>query len=257
NNIQIRAQFTLGKIYVGGDDLILLCPSWISIPIALNLIHKFYYNLGGLATLSVGLATMDPKFPIWVALEACEELLSLAKEVGRKPEENKIGSLNFTLIEGGSISAETLKSTLQNLKDFNMIHRPYKILLKEEEFFQLFRMSMGINLLETRIEDLVQIFHKQFNELSIPPDNYIQEMRRKIIDILTHFKMEDKETIDQERILAISQTMYKAAHSTKRKDSKFDYFINVFNLLEPQNLKKPHKLLDALHIIKIAGGGLI
>lgn len=81
-----RLVYTLyyGYLYAGGDDALMLLSSHIALPAAAMLAYTFSAETGFLASLSVGVAAAHYRQPIWLLLDAVEELLDEAKSVSRE-----------------------------------------------------------------------------------------------------------------------------------------------------------------------------
>ncbi len=78
------ARLWLGTLYAGGDDALILAPSWMAVPLAMSLMYWFWWELGGASTLSIAIASQKAKANVWLALDTCEKLLSKCKKHARK-----------------------------------------------------------------------------------------------------------------------------------------------------------------------------
>ncbi len=130
-----EARLILGLQYMGGDDSLIFAPSWASVPLALVLMVEFAREMGYSfmeeecastgATISVGLAVAPARHNIWALLDAAEELLSEAKEVGRYP--NFMGSIAFDAVEGGLLSGRAARARKEELERLRLTAQPWVI----------------------------------------------------------------------------------------------------------------------------------
>ena len=81
-----RLVYTLyyGYLYAGGDDALMMFSSHTALPAAAMLAYIFSAETGFLASLSIGVAAAHYRQPIWLLLDAVEELLDEAKSVSRE-----------------------------------------------------------------------------------------------------------------------------------------------------------------------------
>lgn len=77
------ARIYVGLLYVGGDDMLAIWPSHLSIPIALAVSTMFWIVNGGAIQLSFSIASAKPKHNIWNMLDVVELLLNECKNTYR------------------------------------------------------------------------------------------------------------------------------------------------------------------------------
>ncbi len=112
----------LGTLYMGGDDFLIICPSWLSLPFAYVFAKEFEQNMGGECTLSMGIAVTPPKHSIWHSIGAADELMEQAKKkVGRK---GPTSAVSFDVIEQGILSAEIARNRLERQREYGLTVRP-------------------------------------------------------------------------------------------------------------------------------------
>ncbi len=78
----LKRVFT-GLMYAGGDDILAIWPSYIAIPVALYVAYWFWWMVGGVTQLSIGIAVGKPKHNIWALLNTSNFLLNKSKSVPR------------------------------------------------------------------------------------------------------------------------------------------------------------------------------
>jgi HD superfamily phosphodiesterase len=82
-----------GILYAGGDDLLAIIPSYLSLHFAISLATAFWEILGGQKQLSIAIAAGKPKQNIWNIIETSNHLEDLCKKEFRKSLFKKKGSL--------------------------------------------------------------------------------------------------------------------------------------------------------------------
>lgn len=75
-----------GVLYVGGDDALMLMPTWIALPASLYLAYWFWREIGGVRQISIGIASGKPKHNIWGLLEASTYMLDDVCKKGFRKE---------------------------------------------------------------------------------------------------------------------------------------------------------------------------
>lgn len=115
----------LGTIYMGGDDFLILCPSWLSLPFSYILAKEFESGMGGKCTLSIGIAVVPPEHSVWHAIRAADELMEVAKvEIGRR---GPASAISFDAVEQGLLSGETVLRRLEVQRSNGLTARPIPV----------------------------------------------------------------------------------------------------------------------------------
>jgi len=133
SNEREEARVLLGLQYMGGDDALILAPSWLSYPLSTILLIEFSRNMGYSfdkdlliytgATLSIGLVAMPPAHNLWAALDAADLLLEKAKEDGRIPF--YMGAIAFDVTEGGLLTGRTAGTRMNELISRGLSSQPW------------------------------------------------------------------------------------------------------------------------------------
>ena len=123
---QTIAALKLGLLYMGGDEALIICPSWVALPLAVDIARAFNEKMGGECSLSVGLVAAPPEHDIWALIDASSQLLDEAKEVGRV--EGSGGAICFDVVEGGILSGATARGRYEDLKKLGLTAQPLTIL---------------------------------------------------------------------------------------------------------------------------------
>lgn len=115
----------LGTLYAGGDDALILCPSWCAVHLASRLSQHFAEELGGVRALSAGVAAAPAEHSVWALVEAASRLLDEAKKVGRKSA--SVGGIAFDFVEGGILSGSSVAARHAKAKASGITLQPYAI----------------------------------------------------------------------------------------------------------------------------------
>lgn len=141
NSEEDALRFILGTLYVGGDDGVLIVPSWLSIPLSLYLLNYYYYSLGGKSTLSISIIGAKPKHPLIPLYECAGHLLDkYAKDKGGRKlcyeichskildqvQNNFRGAIAFYNIDTGRLSSEYIDEILETLSERDKVSMQYR-----------------------------------------------------------------------------------------------------------------------------------
>jgi hypothetical protein len=109
----------LGTIFMGGDDGILLMPSWASVPFAHLMAEEFSKELGLERGLRVAIAAGPAAMSVWSLLDCAQEMMNLSKQVLRREDPTAkhkvLGSIAFDVFESGSPSGATARDRMERL----------------------------------------------------------------------------------------------------------------------------------------------
>lgn len=245
----------IGKIYIGGDDILILVPGYLSIPIALTLTKEFYKKMGKQCTLSTGIFLCPPKFPIWPAIDTARKILDdRAKSKGRIEEDNKIGAIDF--------QSNLFGIHLPTNKDLkNLSNKPFRINkdeLKIDEIHNLMNNIVDPNHqldmdLEENYDNLYNFIYEE-KELNYQSGSILRDLRNKAKRVQSFFSL-IPENLGEERQKAISYVLYETVRQ-KEKLGRQTY-IKLFNLIGDHNLNKPTLLFDSIELIRFLSGGIL
>lgn len=144
------ARVFLGTIYIGGDDGLILTPSWLALPFAHFIAEEFTKQLGLTRGLSVGVAVGSARMNIWSLVDCSTSLMGLAKRFSREKmkEDPGISAICFFSFDSGSPSGEVVKRMLERfsprLKDYEkssvlgLSMQPYLLSPDNSEFWKVF-----------------------------------------------------------------------------------------------------------------------
>jgi CRISPR/Cas system-associated protein Cas10 (large subunit of type III CRISPR-Cas system) len=117
----IEKEFDGECIYAAGDEVLAIVKASLALSCVKRLADVFAEKMAGKATMSAGIAIVKHDFPVYVALEAMEQLLKNAKDPRRKK-----ASVDFEVFYQIGLTREDIARRLRKLKQ-GLTHRPYKL----------------------------------------------------------------------------------------------------------------------------------
>ncbi len=266
------ARFDIGKVYSGGDDILLLLPAYLAIPVALTLTKEFYKKMGTKCTLSTGIFLCPNKFPIWSAITTARLLLKNAKKEGRLCEGNELGVIDFQSFSSGLTVPEFVKDKDSNDGRRSFSRRPFKVNLQNSKSVQdvediqyLINTVIGrdyqLNFtLEENYSSLYQFVKEELRlvyDRSGSTPSVLKDLRNKSKRVSAFFSFDPKK-FKKEKQMALSFVLYQTSRQ-KELLGKTTY-IKLFNLIGSSFLEGNEKdflLFDSLETLKFLSGGLL
>ena len=265
-------QCYLGTLYIGGDDGLIICPSWASIPLALGISKYFNEGVGGVLTLSIGLVATPPEHDIWSSIEAVSALLTKAKKCGRRISGQTEGfaALCFDVIEGGILSGSIVGSRYAELKREGLTVQPFIIGGKASP------SDTGTTLTTSKLDPLLNyVFEKRPDDLvglytscwMASRERFNGELENEVKTLLKTIRSVLKETPEivktsNELALKVSFTYWnrqlEREGQEKHKLKAYKIVLNAvreYLLRNEKDLQTP--IADIDRLIKIVGGGVI
>ncbi|MEM3995305.1 MAG: HD domain-containing protein, partial [Thermofilum sp.] len=113
------SQVYLGTIYMGGDDGLILAPSWAAPLLAHYIAEEFCRQLGLARGLSAAAAAGPATMSVWSLIDCAGELLRAAKDCARRMGgvSGQVGALAFDIYEAGSPSGSSAVERLSYMSD--------------------------------------------------------------------------------------------------------------------------------------------
>jgi len=134
----LLSAFVLGFMYAGGDDVLLILPAKIALPVAAFLAYEFSAETGFSASLSVGVAAAPTKHNIWWCLEAATVLLDeVAKKEARRPAiealkkasvVEPVGFIAFDYSDGWGLNGSRAKTRHEEMQRDGVTIQPLPVL---------------------------------------------------------------------------------------------------------------------------------
>ncbi len=252
-------QCYLGTLYMGGDDGLIICPSWASIPLAIGIAKYFYEGMGGALTLSVGIAATIPEHDVWSSIEAASTLLDKAKKAGRriKTPSDGFGALCFDIIEAGTLSGSAVNLRYRELVNEGLTVQPFKLggVAEVGKLDTILETILGV-----RIDDLKTLF-KKCREASRDETSKtdLQTYLKRVRSALR----EPPEIVrtSKELSITLSFTYFNRQISRLKDDHSVKAYKLIINAVREYLLRRDNKLrtpfADIDRLIKIVGGGVI
>jgi HD superfamily phosphodiesterase len=250
-----RIRFNVGDVFIAGDDILWILPSWASPIVALVCAREFFIELGGETSLSMGIASIHPKAPIGLGLKLANELLNNAKKSHREDRKNGVrsaGYLDFEVCFSDIPSRGTFLTGRKVWGDY--LSRPLKLSLESVGL----ESTDGIDVLK-----MIEMILGQ--EVKLHEENVLKQVKQLILSVPHREGLKD--TIDRMREstaffkpgetcaadYAITHTAYQRARRIGGEEGMKTYD-KIFDMLVEKLGAKP-KLLDAYVLARILEGG--
>lgn len=267
NKKEDAIRLKIGRLYVGGDDILILVPAYLAIPISLTLTKEFYKAMGSVVTLSTGIFSCSSKFPIWIAIETARSLLGNAKKLGRQITvgSKEIGAIDFqSHFSGISLPSDDITKYYSN--------RPFKMnkqgTINNEIHYLLnniidknFQLNMGLRENYNNLYDFVyselQILNS--NSKNSKSNSILNDFRNKVKKIQTFFSLPPKNFMEEKQ-KALSFILYSTVRQKKKigkRNIGRESYIKLFNLVGDHNSNNPILMFDAIEVLRFLTGGLL
>ncbi|AHC52240.1 phosphohydrolase [Sulfolobus acidocaldarius SUSAZ] len=137
-NKDLASKVLSGVLYLGGDDVMILAPSIISIPFAVKLFERAEKNTG--FTFKVGVISVKPHHPVQFAYHAVNELMEKSKIEEANKSSTSCLVFSSTLASEGVIKTEISKyrkekSFLLVSNDLDDVRKLLDLITNNQEIF--------------------------------------------------------------------------------------------------------------------------
>ena len=252
-----KLRVATGTIYIGGDDGLILLPSWAALPYADTLCREFYLNLGERCTLSVGIVAASPKHSIWPLLEAVDHLLDMAKKRGRELPQGAYGSIAYDVADGGTVTRHSIESRFEALKQERMTIQPIVMAKRDaaspHSFGELVEVVLG-----ERVEgvEFFKMAHELFSLLRDERDEGIArdvKSVKSVLQGLVAMRLEEEEK-DRDAVVFT----YAVRQNVRLKDDRRrSIYASLARYLVEMIRGNEAPLADIFLMIKLLGGGML
>lgn len=117
------ASVLLGTLYIGGDDCLVVMPSWASPIFAWIIGNEFRLNMGNARGLGIGVAVGSAKANLWSLISAADKLMNGAKGFTRdRPE---YSALMYDVSENVSLNGLIVEERLRYLEGEGVTVQPF------------------------------------------------------------------------------------------------------------------------------------
>lgn len=247
----IELQLRLGRIFAGGDDLLFVVPGFLGLPFAMILGEEFYKKMGGQSTLSAGVVSLDPKFPLRTGIELADKLLKSAKIASRGSK--RIFFLDFDILAEGSITPRELVDYHKEFRASYLSRPLFRESLDKPGTFECFSKFLGINPARPNelVDEVLDFYSYSLEPKGRDVDTHSwKNMRNRMLEVLGKLTYDPKQlSTDVEKALAY--ILYQRARIKEAHE-----YLAISKLLLPKMLNnQPIELLDAFTALNMLGGG--
>lgn len=256
----------LGLIYAGGDDALILMPSWVAPTVSSIIAKTFTRELGSLRSLSIGVASANARASIWSLLSAANELMKEAKNVGR--EDLGVASIGFDAIEASLFSGSTLKERLKSMKHLSLSRQPLRVfgssnytydmllgvLLDSEDPIEQVKRSYLIS----RFIDFIET--EGVRERVEEEKRKVKSVRSNVIDVVSTVKSVLKGDKTLKSYMSPLVHLYAKRQVSRLEEPEHKETIEAYKTVMKLTPLKPEEsslLADACILIKMLGGGAL
>ncbi len=288
DNKQTYNAILLGTMYIGGDDALIIMPSYIAPVFSLFLLNEYYLNMGGKSSLSLSIISAKYKHPIHHLYLSSSRLLddftkgSLNKEheventrsiVWRTQHSGIVddysdeyrGSISFFTLDVGIITREVLEPYLKSIYEdrLSILYLTPYLLSKYDDFRSIFRLTSMIfsRMKNVEIKDFSDLDIDKIKEVAENIIVNIRDMQKgmegfKDLKDLKNSILKSLswriagETDEKIRIMAMSR------ESSKRSEDNSGLYMNEVKNIITSKPRLGLNAADLLLLIKILGGGL-
>ncbi|MEN3047878.1 MAG: HD domain-containing protein [Candidatus Caldarchaeales archaeon] len=251
--LRFVALMHLGLMYVGGDDALLFCPSWVALPLANSMGLAFHREMGAKASLSVGVVAAPSKHDVWALIEAASRLLQEAKRKGRTI---KAGAVCFDVVEAGIISGPSAKERQDSMRARRITAQPLALDEQQGEIslgqlFQLLSKHSGLQLDEFRMSYIAS---------RDEPNGVSNDFSKQLKDALKEVRAAIRRTVQVGEALGAGRDwqLYGTLFALKMSDQRGGYglvrdLIDLWSKAGSGDIGIPVADVDLM--IKFMGGG--
>lgn len=287
------ARVFLGTAYMGGDDGLLIVPSWVSIPLAQLLAEEFARELGLARGLVVAVTGGHARMNLWLLIDCASELMERAKGVARTAGSAVVFDLYEGTTPSGKEAVERLAKLSRRLREHRELaevlsqnsvaesSQPYLTVLEDlskglaPELWGVLSIVLNTNLVNspwTR-EVAVRAYSKavlRCFQASRRPDEgeedmheYLRSLRRAILDSIreaSRFRQVRGPAYAKELLYLYVHKARKERASSEGAEGSYAKLLdllnrNLFDSSGKFNAKGSTALADLLVLIKFAKGG--
>ena len=266
---KLISQLKLGVIYAGGDDALLLMPSWAALGFILVVGKEFPLHMGGVRGLSIGLAVGESKANLWGLIDAANVLMKKAKKKSRRDPDKSY--VCYDISETATLTGTSVNSRYNELKTLNLTCQPLKIeggdglaslmklvICREDEPLQIFKNLYLMSRFERGLKEDI------FEEVNLVKDK-AKKLRSCILDVADaaermSSKVEDLKDyrIPLSSVYSLRQATREGVSEEVRESYRIVYQLaRIIEGVEPTKHRWISSYSDVERLIKICGGGAL
>jgi len=266
---KLISQLKLGLIYAGGDDALLLMPSWTALGFILVVGREFPLNMGGARGLSIGLAVGKSKANLWGLIDAANTLMNKSKEESRRDPRRSY--VCYDISETATLTGSSVDARYKELRALNLTEQPLKI-DGEDSLASLMRLAI------CQEDDLLRLFknlylmsrfEKKLRGDIVGEANSIRDKAKKlrscIFDVVDAAERMASKVEDLKDYLISLSSLYSSRQATREGVSEevresYRTVCQLAKSIEEGGLatrRWTSFYSDAERLIKICGGGAL
>jgi len=255
----------LGTIFMGGDDVFIIMPAWLSIPFSLILAETFHKELGYhdelsiSPTLTIGISSGKPKAPIWSLVETAASLLDYGKTRGGR-RSGTGGALAFLVSKSLVFTSESARSFLMRSVEDRLSSMPYVLKGKPNIYFILAKIFEKDGKQITTYEDKINFIREIIKELA---KEFIGGEISRLKSIRRHMLRVLNMTTNGEKVVILNGVMFALREFRRRgeEDPTSKYYKMLIDMIpevsdpEIERIKLP--IIDLIMLIDLMKGGVV
>ena len=266
---KLISQLKLGVIYAGGDDALLLMPSWTALGFILVVGREFPLNMGGARGLSIGLVVGKSKANLWGLIDAATMLMKKAKKKSRQnPSKSYVC---YDVSEIATLTGASVDARYKELRTSNLTEQPLKIegedsltslmklvICQEDDPLKLFKNLYLMSRFERKLRgDIV-------GEVNSVKDK-AKKLRSCIFDVVDAAERMSSKVEDLKDYRISLSSLYSLRQATREGVSEgvresYRTVYQLAKIIEGDGSAKRRWVSfysDAERLIKICGGGAL
>ena len=271
----------LGTLYIGGDDSLIIMPSWVSIPFSWIVGNEFRLNMGRSRGLSIGIAVGSAKANLWNLITAAHSLMSEGKKSVRGNPESSV--VMYDIAEGVTLNDLIVKERINTFMSGRISIQPFKLSktndMLGEYVKQVFEASNYNDFIEkcylaSRYPDYISIPNLRVKVKEV--QDFMKDIRAGIIECVNRadtfivFSGVPQRTYELLKLFIVAiYSNRQYARFKEKGDLKNAKIYNIISklcfkgeldkLLKGENVPSDQNssFSDAYRMIKIVGGGVI
>jgi HD superfamily phosphodiesterase len=266
-----------GILYIGGDDALIIMPSWASIAFSWIIGNEFRLNMGESRGISIGIAVGSAKSNLWNLISAAQGLMSEGKKSVRENPEYSI--IMYDIAEGETLNDLIVKERIENFKNRKISIQPFTLSKDKDslrEYIQLlFEVSNYNEFIEKCYFASRYLTQSNMDEKIKKIQTFIKNIKNGIIECINRADsfiiFSDLPQREYELLKLIIMKIYSNRQYARFNEKKDSENAKIYKIISELCFKgELHKLLeekedhnlnasfsDAYRMIKIIGGGVI
>ncbi len=250
----------LGILYIGGDDVLVIVPSYLAIPLVWTVIDEFVKGMGLDLTMSAGVITAKPRIHLWSLFESVEILLEKSKEASRSYRpvftDGKVmnpGAITFLFWKSMSISKSYVDHLIDVEKSRELRASTFSINSSSLEEPDLIRLVSTILSDKDHIDinDLIERVKSISRRSDDAMVKFLKSLRSEILRVVGKIYSSN----DMRNGLLYILRNLGRFRGNKEKEDLFQRVLELFRM--HKEIYSHSVLLDALDLIDNLLGGVL